>query len=92
MDQGLNLAAAFISDTSIYCKLRRKTDKYLAIVSVFLYHILSYIALRLMPKDPEAKKFGKEAAMPTTHKCAGRAERQYSGRVQHNQPPGWGDQ
>lgn len=45
-----------------------------------------------MPKDPEAKKFKKEAAMLTTHKCAGRAERKYSGRVQHNQPPGWGEQ
>lgn len=44
-----------------------------------------------MPKDPEAEMLGKEAAMPDTHKHAGRAERKYSGRVQLNQPPGKGE-
>lgn len=58
--------------------------------SVFIYHILSCIAPRLVPKDPEAEMLGKEAAMPNTHKRAGRAERKYSGSIQLDQPPGKG--
>ena len=59
----------------------------MAIFSVFIYHILSSIAPSLMPNDPEAVMLGKEAAMPNTHKRAGRAEK---GQVQLNQPPGKG--